>query len=100
MSPHQAAGAYQRWTLPSFDEPQPAAPSPAGSEIAAPPPPLDEPVFAPDAMPAAPEDAPFNVEALTLPDTEPDIHLPTADDIERIHEEARKIGRASCRERE
>ena len=93
MSPHQAAGAYQRWKLPSFDAPQPAAPSPAGAEIAAPPPkPLDEPVFAPEAMPAAPEEAPFIAEALPLPDTEPDIHLPTADDIERIHDEARKEG--------
>ncbi|WP_300440364.1 flagellar assembly protein FliH [Zoogloea sp.] len=93
MSPHQAAGAYQRWKLPSFDEPQPAAPSPAEAEIAAPPPgPLDEPVLAPEATPAAPEEAPFVAQALTLPDTEPDIHLPTADDIERIHEEARKEG--------
>jgi len=93
MSPHQAAGAYQRWKLPSFDEPQPAEPSPAAADIAAPAPePLDEPVFAPEAMPAVPEETPFIAEALALPDTAPDIHLPTADDIERIHEEARKDG--------
>ncbi len=83
MSPHQAAGAYQRWNLPSFDEPQPVAPA-AAAAVAPPPEPEPEPP-APPVVEAPP----------ALPDPEPDIHLPTAEDIERIHEEARKDGYAA-----
>lgn len=89
MNRHQAVGAYQRWDLPSFDAPaaaQPAAPEPveSGAEVlpdtaeAPPPPPVEPPP-----LPAA------------AIDPEPDIHLPTAEDIERIHEEARKDGYAA-----
>lgn len=89
MNRHQAVGAYQRWDLPSFDAPaaaQPAAPEPVESSAevlpdtaeAPPPPPVEPPP-----LPAA------------AIDPEPDIHLPTAEDIERIHEEARKDGYAA-----
>ncbi len=90
MNRHQAVGAYQRWDLPSFDAPaapQPVPPEPieSGAEalpeiVAAPPPP----------PPVEPEPLPT-----TSIDPEPDIHLPTAEDIERIHEEARKDGYAA-----
>ena len=84
MSPTQASGAYRRWQLPSFDEPlMPApvddAPAPVAEPEPEPPPP--EPVF----------EAPVELEP-DIPIPEPHIHLPTADEIERIHEEARKEG--------
>lgn len=87
MSPHQAAGAYRRWELPSFDEP--GVPS-AAVEL---PPPEPEPIFEPEPQPV--------IEAYTLPppepaaSPEPEFQLPTAEDIERIHEEARKDGYAA-----
>lgn len=64
---HQAAGAYRRWEPPSFDErpDPPAEPDPAPEEI----------------MPPAemePEEAPL-----------PDFHFPTAEELERMQEEAR-----------
>lgn len=86
MSHHQAAGAYRRWSPPSFDAPAPQRAAP-------PPPPLPplEPVEPePPELPFEPE--PLPVVPPPLPDTAPDIHLPTAEDIERIHEEARKEG--------
>ena len=92
MSHHQAAGAYRRWSPPSFDEP---APMPAAASRVMPPPSepalptepaIAEPAFAPEPEPEAPPFIP------PLPDPAPDIHLPTAEDIERIHEEARKEG--------
>lgn len=94
MSHHQAAGAYRRWSPPSFDEP---APQPTAAVVSMPPiepampaePDIPDPaelVFAPEPEPEAP---PF---IAPLPDPAPEIHLPTADDIERIHEEARKEG--------
>lgn len=90
MNRHQAVGAYQRWDLPSFDAPaeaQPAAPEPVESCAESPPdiaetPPPPPPVELPPPPAAAIE-------------PEPDIHLPTAEDIERIHEEARKDGYAA-----
>ena len=86
MSHHQAAGAYRRWSPPSFDEPAPQRTAPPP-----PPPPLLEPVEPePPELPFEPE--PLPVVPPPLPDTAPDIHLPTAEDIERIHEEARKEG--------
>lgn len=68
---------YQRWQFGSFDESQPAAPAPAPqpAEPEAPPPPAQE------------CDAPAG-EIVT------GINLPTAEDIERIHNEAREAGYA------
>jgi flagellar assembly protein FliH len=81
---HQAVGAYQRWAPPSFDAP---APPPAPVVDA-------EQPLEPE-LPPIVEEAPAP-EAPTLPrDISPDIHLPTADDIERIHDEARKEGYAA-----
>lgn len=71
---HQAVGAYRRWEPPDFDDEgrvreAPAEPSPAP---APPPSPAPEP---------EPE--------LNLP---PDFQLPTAEEIERMHEEVRAAG--------
>jgi len=75
---NQAAGAYRRWEPPNFDAPA-------------------EPVVPPEAM-AAPEPAPHPepVPEPTPPEPEqPRIKLPTAEDIERIHEAAHKEGYAA-----
>jgi len=79
---NQAAGAYRRWEPPSFDAP------------AAPEPPVPEEI----------EDAPDDTELVDrftpqeeAPDVpaEPAFKLPTAEDIERIHEAAHKEGYAA-----
>lgn len=62
--PKEELGAYQRWQLGSFD----------GKPAVAAPPPAAEPAPA-EVLPA-----------------EPGLQLPTAEDIERIHEEARRQG--------
>jgi len=91
MSHHQAAGAYRRWNPPSFDAPAPqrAVPPPPPSPPVEPvEPEIPEHLFEPE-----PEPEPESQQVTPpLPDTDPDIHLPTAEDIERIHEEARKEG--------
>ena len=91
MSHHQAAGAYRRWNPPSFDAPAPqrAVPPPPPSPPVEPvEPEIPEHLFEPE-----PEPEPESQQVTPpLPDTAPDIHLPTAEDIERIHEEARKEG--------
>lgn len=89
MSPHQAAGAYRRWNPPSFDE-SPAAAVEPEAVLVTPPPPAPLPELEPE---PAPDPMPEFVAPLPLP--EPDIHLPTAEDIERIHDEARKDGYAA-----
>ena len=90
MNRHQAVGAYERWDLPSFDTPAvapPPAPEPPGSGTTELTPDITEtPPLPPVEPPPLPEAA---------IDPEPDIHLPTAEDIERIHEEARKDGYAA-----
>jgi flagellar assembly protein FliH len=90
VSHHQAAGAYRRWSPPSFDEPTAEVVSmpPIEPAVLAEPdiPDPAELVITPEPEPEAP---PF---IAPLPDPAPEIHLPTADDIERIHEEARKEG--------
>jgi flagellar assembly protein FliH len=66
---HQATGAYRRWTPPAFDEaPQDADEGP--HEAYAPPEP-------PVPAPAAPEH---------------DVHLPTAEEVEALYEQARRDG--------
>jgi len=89
MNRHQAVGAYQRWDLPSFDAPaaaQPVAPEPVESSAEVLPDIVETPPPPPVELPPLPAAA---------IDPEPDIHLPTAEDIERIHEEARKEGYAA-----
>lgn len=79
---HQAVGAYRRWEPPDFNALPPA----------------DEPKAVPAVSPspsAPPEVAP--APAVSLPveaETEslPLLHLPTAEEIEQIHEEARRNG--------
>ncbi len=84
MSPTQASGAYRRWQLPSFDEPEQRV---TIDDI-----PLPKAAPEPEPPPAAPVfEAPIELEP-DIPIPEPHIHLPTAEDIERIHEEARKEG--------
>ncbi|QID17259.1 flagellar assembly protein FliH [Nitrogeniibacter mangrovi] len=72
---NQAAGAYRRWDPPSFDAPP--EPEPAPVELDSPEPPPEPETFEPEA------------------DAEPPFKLPTAEDIERIHDEARKEGYAA-----
>ncbi len=67
ISRHQAVGAYRRWEPPAFDEAEPG--------------------------PAAPIDD-TAVEFEPEPDPLAGLTLPTADDIERMHEEARAGGHA------
>lgn len=86
MNRHQAVGAYQRWAPPSFDAPE----QPQAAEL----PPVEEPAppIAEESPPPPPPPAPLPEPE---PDPEPGIKLPTAEDIERIHEEARKDGYAA-----
>ena len=73
---HQAVGAYRRWEPVDFDAPERSpAPEPA------PPPPMAEP----SPPPLAPEPEPEPLAGL---------QLPTAEEIERMHEEARAAGHA------
>jgi len=69
---HQAVGAYRRWEPPNFDAPPPAPPEPE-------PEPLSE---------AAPATEP-QTDGIELP---PGLSLPTAAEIEAMHEEARRAG--------
>ncbi len=72
--PKEQLASYQRWQLGSFDEPGTPAPAAAAAPPAAPPP------------AAAPEGDPGSGEIVS------GIALPTAEDIERIHAEAREAG--------
>ena len=98
MDRHQAVGIYRRWMPPSFDEP---AAQDAPQEQTLPPP---EPAMALPAVEPAPlepvpepEPPPPPEELLDtlLEEDSPVFQLPTAEDIERIHEEARKEGYAA-----
>lgn len=68
--PKEETGSYQRWQIGSFDSPKPATVRPS-----------------PSATPANP----VTVSEVDEP-PQPQINLPTADDIERMHEEARSSG--------
>lgn len=100
VSRHQAVGAYRRWEPAEFggeDAPgsaaggnkrPPRAPMPPAASGPAEPAPAPSPAAsAPSAPTAAPE--------LSLP---PDFHLPTAAEIERMHEDVRAAGFAEGRE--
>lgn len=85
---HQAAGAFRRWEPPRFD----AAPAPAADPAPAP---REEPVPQRPAEPEAVEaPAPAPVETPPPPPV-PAVHLPTVEEVERIHDEAHKEGYAA-----
>ncbi|TVO63049.1 FliH/SctL family protein [Denitromonas ohlonensis] len=71
---HQAVGAYRRWEPPSFDAREPE------SEPESEPEPLEPSATTPASVPE--------------PET-PAFKLPTADDIEKIHDAAHKDGYAA-----
>lgn len=74
ISRHQAVGAYRRWEPPDFD---------AEDERAA----RTRPPPAPADAPAAPP--PAGVEAAAAVELPPGVKLPTAEEIERLHEAVR-----------
>lgn len=75
---HQAVGAYRRWEPPSFDAPPPPVETPAPVE------PTPAPQAAPPPPPPPPPEPP-----------QPKVRLPTAEDVERIHDQAHKEGYAA-----
>jgi flagellar assembly protein FliH len=79
--PREKLTAYQRWELAAFDEEEPAEEAPEKADA----PPADA------SSAEAPQEAPVEVE--TLPSV-PQVALPTAADIERMHDEAREQGHA------
>lgn len=92
---HQAVGAYRRWEPAEFGGEDPADPGTAAGRR---PPRAPAPSAAPPpaAPPAPSADAPPAAEpTLALP---PDFHLPTAEEIERMHEEVRATGFAEGRD--
>jgi flagellar assembly protein FliH len=70
--PREKLTAYQRWELAAFDEEEQAEERPEKADT-------------------PPQEAPVKVEALP---SVPQVALPTAADIERMHDEARKLGYA------
>ena len=110
VSRHQAVGAYRRWEPAEFGSDEPAGASSAGGKRPprVPPAPVaadgrsaaatrtstpPQAASMPGASHAAADPAP--APELSLP---PDFHLPTADEIERMHEEVRAAGFAEGRE--
>ena len=105
ISRHQAVGAYRRWEPEDFDAPAGAAGSapaadgfastdPAGAALNAPSPAVHMPA-APAPSPAPPparDAAPPPPAAEAAPALPPDFHLPTAEEIERMHDEMRRAG--------
>jgi len=98
ISRHQAVGAYRRWEPEDFDAPagKGSAPPPeafapadlAGLMQAAPSPAAASPPIAPP----APEPAPSPPAADSVAALPPDFHLPTAEEIERMHDDMRRAG--------
>jgi len=87
---HQAVGAYRRWEPQDFGAPPAPAPAPAALEPKPAPetgPLITEPPVA-DAQPVT-TPVPVEEETETAP---PPVPLPTAEEIEQIHEEARRSG--------
>lgn len=87
---HQAVGAYRRWEPTDFD-----AEDGDGAAAAALPPGIAEPAAPPPAPPPPPAEVaasappPAPPPEPTLP---PDFQLPTAEEIERMHDEMRRAG--------
>jgi flagellar assembly protein FliH len=90
---HQAVGAYRRWEPPDFGAPAPPAvvePEPV-PELT--PEPVPEPVVSPPPITEElPETEPPEAEEEVETEIEPPVPLPTAEEIEQIHEEARRSG--------
>lgn len=85
ISRHQAVGAYRRWEPTDFD-----AEDGDGTAARAPSPaPPSWPAAAPEAGLPPTDSAPVPASEPTLP---PDFHLPTAEEIERMHDEMRRAG--------
>jgi len=112
ISRHQAVGAYRRWEPEDFDAPAGAAgsaaaadafapadpagsarnaPSPAAHTAAARTPAAAAPATSPAAPPAR-DAAPPPPAAEAAPALPPDFHLPTAEEIERMHDDMRRAG--------
>ena len=101
ISRHQAVGAYRRWEPEDFDAPDGGArPAPAdgfapaeaaGAARTAPSPAAASPAIPPPAAPAL-ETAPPPPAAEGVGTLPPDFHLPTAEEIERMHEDMRRAG--------
>jgi flagellar assembly protein FliH len=112
---HQAVGAYRRWEPPDFGAPPPPAvvepepvpesipepepepvvpPSPVAEKLAETKPPETEAEAKSEAETEAEAEAEDQAEAgiEAEAETEPPILLPTAEEIEQIHEEARRSG--------
>jgi flagellar assembly protein FliH len=85
--PKEKLTAYERWELAAFDEPEPdPAPEPAQAQEQAEPPEPAAPAEAEKPAARPPEEAPAPAEPEEPP--QPQIALPTAAEIERIHDEA------------
>jgi len=82
ISRHQAVGAYRRWTPADFDAKADGA---RGDDAEA------QAANALDA-PAPPPPPPSPAAAPEVPQLPPDFRLPTAEEIERMHEEVRRAG--------
>lgn len=93
VSRHQAVGAYRRWEPADFDSDNCAGPGTTGGKRTPAPDPEDALAAAPapaavnatEAPPPAPPPPPE-------PSLPPDFHLPTAEEIERMHDDARAAG--------
>lgn len=96
MDRHQAVGIYRRWLPPSFDEPA-TQEAPQEQTLLAPEPAMPPPAVEPPPLELEPEPSPPPEEFVDelLEEDAPVFQLPTAEDIERIHEEARKEGYAA-----
>jgi flagellar assembly protein FliH len=97
VSRHQAVGAYRRWEPAEFGSDEPAGPGTAGSKRTPVPDPAD--ALAATSLRAS---AAANAAAATPPappehSLPPDFHLPTAEEIERMHDEVRAAGFAEGR---
>lgn len=110
VSRHQAVGAYRRWEPAEFGSDEPAAVGSAGGKR---PPRVPAAPAASDGRSAAAARTSPPPQAASMPGTSsatanpapapelslpPDFHLPTADEIERMHEEVRAAGFAEGRE--
>ena len=85
---NQAAGAYRRWSPPSFDEPEPEETETAEA--------AERTEAAPDGTPDTDAAlAPEGAESEPTAPAEPAITLPTAEEIEAIYEQAHDEGHAA-----
>jgi flagellar assembly protein FliH len=95
ISRHQAVGAYRRWEPEDFDAPEgSASPAAVPGDFAPAQPaglPATAPAHATQTPVAPPPEAPAPAPA-PAPELPPDFHLPTAAEIERMHDEMRRAG--------